>query len=81
VEGGTKMKSTAVETFLLGVSFGIGITILALYTQKPAFLITSIETLAEGRRTRRAREEEKKLQSERLKAMGFSNEEIDEFLR
>jgi predicted RND superfamily exporter protein len=75
------MKSTAVETFLLGVSFGIGITILALYTQKPAFLITSIETLAEGRRTRRAKEEEKKLQSERLKAMGFSNEEIDEFLR
>jgi len=81
VERGTKMKSTAVETFLLGVSFGIGITILALYTQKPAFLITSIETLAEGRRTRRAKEEEKKLQSERLKAMGFSNEEIDEFLR
>ena len=81
MEGGTKMKSTAVETFLLGVSFGIGITILALYTQKPAFLITSIETLAEGRRTRRAKEEEKKLQSERLKAMGFSNEEIDEFLR
>ena len=81
MERGTKMKSTAVETFLLGVSFGIGITILALYTQKPAFLITSIETLAEGRRTRRAKEEEKKLQSERLKAMGFSNEEIDEFLR
>jgi hypothetical protein len=81
VEGGTEMKSNALETFLIGVSFGIGITILALYTQKPRRLVTSIETIAEARRRRRAEEEEKKLQREKLEAVGFSCEEIDEFLR
>jgi predicted nucleic acid-binding protein len=81
VEGETEMKSTVLETFLLGVTFGIGITILALYTQKPSRLVTSIETIAEMRRARRAKEEEKKLQRERLKAVGFSDEEIDEFLQ
>ncbi len=75
------MKSTVLETFLLGVTFGIGITLLALYTQKPAPLVTSIETMAGSRRARRAKEEEKKRQRERLEAVGFSDEEIDEFLR
>jgi nitrate reductase beta subunit len=75
------MKSAVLETFLLGVTFGIGITILALYTQKPGRLVTSIETMAGNRRTRRAKEEEKKLQRERLEAIGFSDEEIDEFFR
>jgi len=75
------MKSTVLETFLLGVTFGIGITILALYTQKTGRLVTSIETIAEMRRARRAKEEEKTLQRERLKAVGFSDEEIDEFLQ
>jgi len=74
------MKSTALETFLLGVSFGIGITLLALYTQRPGRLVTSIETMAGSRRARRAKEEEKKLQRGRLEAVGFSDEEIDEFL-
>jgi len=73
------MKSTALETFLLGVTFGIGLTILALYTQKPGRLVTSMEVIAEARRARRAKEEEKKLQRERLKEVGFSDEEIDEF--
>ena len=73
------MKSTALETFLLGVTFGIGLTILALYTQKPGRLVTSMEAIAEARRARRAKEEEKKLQRERLKEVGFSDEEIDEF--
>jgi hypothetical protein len=72
------MKSTALETFLLGVTFGIGITILALYTQKPGRLV---EIIADSRRARRAKEEEKELQRERLKAVGFSDEEIDEFSR
>jgi hypothetical protein len=81
VEEGREMKSTVVETFLLGVAFGIGITILALYTQKPGRLATSIGTIAEMRRTRRTKEEEKQLQRERLKAVGFSDEEIDEFSR
>ena len=75
------MKSTVLGSFLLGVTFGIGITLLALYTQKPGRLVASIETIAESKRARRAKEEEKKLQRERLKAAGFSDEEIDEFLR
>ncbi len=75
------MKSTGLGTFLLGVTFGIGITILALYTQKTGGLVTSMETIAEMRRARRAKEEEKKLQIERLKEVGFSDEEIDEFLQ
>ena len=75
------MKSTVVETFLLGVAFGIGITILALYTQKPGRLVTTIDAIAERGRTRRAKEGEKKLQRERLKAVGFSDEEIGEFFR
>ncbi len=75
------MKATVIESFLLGVAFGIGVTLLALYTQKPGRLVASIETVAERGRTRRAKEEEKKLQRERLKAAGFSDEEIDEFLR
>jgi hypothetical protein len=79
VEEGAEMKSTTIETFLLGVTFGIGITILALYTQKPDRLVTSIETIAGMGRARKAKEEEKKLQRERLKAIGFSDEEIDEF--
>jgi hypothetical protein len=37
--------------------------------------------MAGNRRTRRAKEEEKKLQRERLEAIGFSDEEIDEFFR
>ena len=75
------MKSTVLKTFLLGVTFGIGMTILALYTQKPGCFVTSIDTIAERRRTRRAKEEEKKLKRERLKAVGFSDEEIDEFFK
>ncbi len=75
------MKSTVLETFLLGVTFGIGITILALYTRKSGRLATSIETIAEMGRIRRTKEEEKKLQRERLKAVGFSDEEIDEVFK
>ena len=72
------MKPTVLETFLLGVTFGIGITLLALYTQKPGHFV---EAIAEGGRARRAKEEENRLQRERLKAVGFLDEEIDEFPR
>jgi len=72
------MKSTVLETFLLGVTLGIGVTLLALYTQKPGRFVGAI---AESGRTRRAREVEKRLQRERLKEVGFSDEEIEEFLR
>ena len=70
------MKSTVLETFLLGVTFGIGVTLLALYTQKPGRLVGAI---AESGRTRRANVKEKRLQRERLKEVGFSDEEIAEF--
>jgi hypothetical protein len=79
VEGEKEMKSTDLGTFLLGVSFGIGLTLLALYTQKPGRLAASMETITEVRRARRVKEEEKKVQRERLKEVGFSDEEIDEF--
>ncbi len=74
------MKSTAFETFLFGVTFGIGITILSLYAQKPGCLVDTIESIAETGRGRRARKEERKLRRERLRAVGFSDEEIDEIL-
>ena len=72
------MKSTVLKTFLFGTTFGIGITILSLYTQKPGRLVASIDAIAEMGRARRAKEEEKKLRRERLKAAGFLDEEIDE---
>ena len=71
------MKSTALETFLVGVTFGIGITVLSLYTQKPGQLVTTIETIAAIGRERRAKEEAKRLRRERLKEVGFSDEEIE----
>jgi hypothetical protein len=71
------MKSTALETFLFGVTFGIGAAVLSLYTQKPARLVTTIETIAAMGRERRAKEEAKRLRRERLKEVGFSDEEIE----
>ena len=72
------MKSTVVESFFLGVACGIGVTILALYAQKPGRVAASIESITEMGRTRRAKNEEKKWLEEKLKAVGFSDEEIDE---
>jgi len=73
----TEMKSPVLETFLLGVAVGIGITVLSLYAQKPGSFVSSLETIAEMGRARRAKEEENKFLRKRLKAMGFSDEEID----
>ena len=74
----TEMRSTVLKTFLFGVTFGAGMTILCLYAQKPTCFVDSIETIAAMGRARRAEEEEKKLERERLKAVGFSDEEIDQ---
>jgi len=74
------MKSTTVEAFLLGITCGIGITILSLYIQKPGCLVTSLDTVAEMGRARKAREEERRLQRERLKDMGFLDDEVREIL-
>ena len=51
------MKSPVLETFLVGVAFGIGITVLSLYAKKPGCFVTSLETIAEMGRARRAKEE------------------------
>ena len=72
------MKSKDLETFLFGVTLGIGITILSLYTQKPGSFVSLTETIAEKGRARRAKEEQEKLRRERLQSMGFSDNEIDE---
>jgi uncharacterized protein YhbP (UPF0306 family) len=72
------MKSTVLKTFLLGATFGIGMTVLSLYTQKPSRFVASIEAIAEKGRARRAKEEQKELRRERLKAAGFLDEEINE---
>jgi hypothetical protein len=71
------MKSTALEAFLCGVTLGIGATVLSLYTQKPARFITTIETISALGRERRAKEEAKRFRRERLKEVGFSDEEIE----
>ncbi len=74
------MKSPVLETFLSGVAFGIGITVLSLYAQKPGCFVTSLETIAEMGRARRTKEEKNKFLRKRLKAMGFSDKEINENL-
>lgn len=71
------MKSSVLKTFLAGVVSGIGITVLSLYAQKPGCFVTSIEAIAEMGRVRRAKEEENKFLRKRLKAMGFSDNEIN----
>jgi hypothetical protein len=72
-----EMKSPLHKTFLAGVGFGIGITVLSLYAQKPGCFVTSLETIAEMGRARRAKKEENKFLRKRLRGMGFSNEEIN----
>jgi hypothetical protein len=73
-----RVKSAALKTFLLGVTLGVGATILCLYTRKPDRIFASMDAIAEVGRKRRAEEEEKRVRRERLKGMGFSNEEIDD---
>ena len=74
------MKSPVLKTFMMGVAFGIGITVLSLYAQKPGCFVTSLGTIAEMGRARRAKEEKNKFLRKRLKAMGFSDKEINENL-
>lgn len=75
-----EMKSPVLETFLVGVAFGIGITVLSLYAQKPGCFVTSLETIAEMGKARKAKKEENKFLRKKLRAMGFSDEEINENL-
>jgi hypothetical protein len=75
-----EMKCPVLKTFLVGVAFGIGITALSLYVRKPGHFVTSLETIAEMGRSRRAKEEKNKFLRKRLKGMGFSDKEINENL-
>ena len=72
------MKSAALKTFLLGATLGVGAMFLCLYTRKPDCIAASMEAIAEMGRKRRAEEEEKIMRRERLRGMGFSEEEIDD---
>ncbi len=74
------MKSSVLESFFLGVTFGVGMTLLFLYTQKPGPLATSVQTIAERGWARKRKGEENRFRRERLKAMGFTNAEIEEIL-
>ena len=75
------MKAPVLKTFLAGVAFGIGMTALSLYVQKPCYFVASLETIAEKGRARGAKKEENEFLRKRLKAMGFSDEEIKEGLQ
>ncbi len=74
------MKSPVIKTFLIGTVFGIGVTGLSLFAQRPGYFVNSLEALAEMGRVRRAKKEENDFLKKRLKAMGFSDKEIDENL-
>ncbi len=74
------MKLPVVETFLVGVACGIGITVLSLYTQRPSCFVNAADTITDLGRARRDKREENKFIRKRLKAMGFSNKEINENL-
>ena len=74
------MRAKVLKPFLLGVTCGIGISLLSLYTQKPTCLFSSLDTLAEMGRLRRAKTEEEKRERQWLSDAGFSDEEINEAL-
>ncbi len=74
------MKSPLVKTFLMGAAFGIGMTALSLYAQRPGYFVGFLETLAEMGRARRAKKEENRFLRDRLREMGFSDKEINENL-
>jgi len=76
-----EMKCTVLETFFCGVACGIGLTILSLYTQKPRCAVEPIEAIAELGRARRTKEKEENLEREKLRAAGFSDEEIEEVFK
>ncbi len=74
------MKSSTLESFLCGVTLGIGLTLITLYAHRADRLVFSLETLAEKGRARKARKIEKSMRQERLREIGFSEEEIEEIL-
>lgn len=78
--GGSFRKLPVLGAFLAGVAFGIGITVVSLYAQKPGCLVVPLESIAAAGRARREKEEEKGLLRNKLRAMGFSEQEINENL-
>ena len=50
-----EMRSTVLKAFLSGAVFGIGVTLLSLYTGSPGCFVDSAERIAEAGRRRRAK--------------------------
>jgi hypothetical protein len=74
--GETEMKRPVLETFLAGVAFGMGMTILTLYARKPGCAADLLDAIARKGRDRKAKGEENEYLRQRLKSMGFSDQEI-----
>jgi hypothetical protein len=74
------VKARVLEAFLAGVTLGIGMTLFSLYTRKPDHLAATLERITETGRARRSKEEEKRLRRDKLRAVGFTDEEIREIL-
>jgi hypothetical protein len=75
-----RMKSNFLKTFLAGAAFGVGATVLVLYTRNPGFCASSLQALADAGRARKAKREKNKYLRKRLRGMGFSDKEIDQNL-
>ena len=67
---------SVLKTFLLGVGCGIGLAIFSLYVQRPGWFAGLVETIAETGRNRKHRQDEESNQRERLRAAGFSEDEM-----
>ncbi len=74
------MKCRTIGAFFFGMAAGIGVTLLSLYTQRPNALSNLIGAVADVGQSRRVKRIENGLRKNRLKAMGFTDEEIGEFL-
>ena len=72
------MKAGFLKPFFIGFACGMGVTLLSLFVHQPGSGVSPIDKIGEKRRTRKAKEEEKKVDRELLRAAGFSDAEIEE---
>lgn len=72
------MKAGFLKPFFIGFACGMGVALLSLFVHQPGSGVSPIDKIGEKRRIRRAREEEKKVDQELLRAAGFSDAEIEE---
>ena len=76
--GEVEMKTGFLKPFFIGFACGMGVTLLSLFVHQPGSGVSPIDKIGEKRRIRRAKEEEKKVDRELLRAAGFSDAEIEE---